>query len=83
MTKKQLIESKVRKIVKEVLNEGGSVSTSTLTRYVDGCMDKIAEVSGLGEDYDAIKLAETIIDYLTKKYVRYKSTMIKHGGYEE
>ena len=83
MTNQRLIENKVRRIVREVLSEGGSVSTSTLTRYVDDCMDKIAKVSGLGEEYDAIKLAETIIDYLTKKHVRYKSAMIKHGGYKE
>lgn len=61
--------------LKKLLLEG-TVSTMTLSSEVDKYMDRIAKISNLGEDYDTIQLAETIVDYLERKHIRYKSTKI-------
>lgn len=72
---------KMRNLLNE---ETPRVTDQLISKYVEECMDKIEKAAGGNPDkFNSIKLAETIVDYLQKKHIRYKDSAIKYGGYEE
>ena len=78
-TKQQILEEKIRKMVrKEMLKEepSGFLRDSDLASAVNALMTKLEQLSGSD---DSIALSEAVIDYLNKKYLRYKSAYQKYG----
>jgi hypothetical protein len=78
MNKRVLLENKLRKMIRREISEErtGFLRDSDISSHVDACMKKLEDIAG---DDDSIKIAESIVDYLNRKYIRYKKSYEKFG----